>query len=60
MLGRTVGPVGFDPDGVGDRRAVGAGELTVRGEQQPLAAVDEVGEGVEAREQGRRRGHRCG
>jgi hypothetical protein len=52
--------VGVDPGGVGGGRGVSAGELAVGGEQQAVAAVGEVGEGVEALEQRRGVGRPCG
>jgi hypothetical protein len=54
QFGLAAGAVGVDPDGVGGGgRGVDAGELAVGGEQQPVGAVGEVGEGVEAAKQGR-------
>jgi hypothetical protein len=44
---------GLDPDGVGDRGGVAAGELPVGGEEQPVPVVGEVGERVEASQEER-------
>jgi pentapeptide repeat protein len=51
QLGLPAGALWVDADGVGGGCGVGVGELAVGDEQQPVAAVGEVGERVEAGEQ---------